>query len=63
MSYRLKKGQEAFQAVDGPFAKRRYTQGVEYADIPPQEKHKFEMPKEKKMPKIREMPKVPKIKD
>lgn len=42
--YRLKKGQEAFQVVDGPFAKRRYRHGVEYADgdIPPQEKKKFE---------------------
>jgi len=42
--YRLKKGQEAFQVVDGSFAKRRYRHGIEYkaADVPPQEKHRFE---------------------
>ena len=42
MGYKLKEKYEAFQVVDGPFASRRFVPGVEYEEIPPQEKHKFE---------------------
>lgn len=43
MTYQLKKGVEAFQVVDGPFARRHYRPGIDYRekDIPPQERHKF----------------------
>lgn len=60
--YILKQNIEAFRVVDGPFAGRRYRHGVEYAEVPPEETHKFEMPvkpdqtekqakKQKKVPK------------
>lgn len=40
--YRLKKGQESFQVVDGPAAGRKFERGVEY-DRPPQgEEWRFE---------------------
>ena len=42
MSYRLKKGQESFQVVDGKFAGRRYERGREYDEIPPEESRRFE---------------------
>ena len=40
--YRLKKNVADFVVVDGPFARRTYRAGKVYAEIPPQEKHKFE---------------------
>ena len=49
MPYRLKENTEAFQVVDGAFAGRRYEHGKIYADadIPPQERQKFEIVDEK----------------
>ncbi len=43
--YRLKKRVADFTVVDGPFAKRSYREGEVYPekDIPPREKHKFEL--------------------
>lgn len=43
MSYRLKKGIESFDVVDGRYAGRRYARGQAYEEIPPEEKHKFEL--------------------
>lgn len=40
--YRLKKGVESFEVVDGKYAGRKYKRGKPYADIPPEEKKKFE---------------------
>lgn len=40
--YRLKKNVADFTVVDGPFAGRTFRAGKVYAEIPPQEKHKFE---------------------
>jgi hypothetical protein len=40
--YHLKKNVADFTVVDGPFAGRSYHAGKSYAEIPPQEKHKFE---------------------
>ena len=40
--YKLKKGIESFQVVDGPFAGRKFEKGKEYAEIPPDEAAKFE---------------------
>jgi len=42
MQYQLKKGQEAFDMVDGEFAGRKYRKGKVYDAVPPGEKHKFE---------------------
>jgi hypothetical protein len=42
MKYSLKQGVETFDVVDGPFAGRRFLPGREYAEIPEQEKHKFQ---------------------
>ncbi len=44
MKYRLKKGQERFQEVDGPFAGRDYRPDAQYAemDIPPGKLKRFE---------------------
>lgn len=42
MRYRLKKGVEAFQIVDGPFAGRKYERGKTYKEVPPREHHRFE---------------------
>lgn len=41
---KLKKGQEAFEVVDGKFAGRKYLPGVEYADtdVPAEHKSRFE---------------------
>lgn len=43
--YRLKKNVADFTVVDGPFERRSYKTGEVYdeKDIPPQEKHKFEI--------------------
>lgn len=41
MPYILKKGIEAFDVVDGPFAGKKYKLGVEYQEVPSQEAHKF----------------------
>lgn len=45
MGYRLKKGVADFTVVDGPFERKSYKAGEVYdeKDIPPQEKHKFEL--------------------
>jgi len=40
--YRLKKGQEAFELVDGPMAGRKFVPGRSYEEIPAQEKRRFE---------------------
>lgn len=40
--HRLKKGQEAFEVVDGPMAGRKFRPGEVYAEIPAQEKRRFE---------------------
>lgn len=42
--YRLKKGVENFQVVDGEFAGRKFEKGKSYKEeqVPPQEKKKFE---------------------
>lgn len=40
--YRLKKGFSAFSVVDGVCAGQRYVPGKVYAEVPPQEKHRFE---------------------
>ena len=40
--YRLKKNQEEFEVVDGPFEGRRYRHGETYRKIPPGERHRFE---------------------
>ena len=47
MKYKLKKGQEAFAEVDGPFAGRGYRQGREYEekDIPIDKLSRFEAKK------------------
>ena len=37
---------ESFEVVDGPYAGRKYKRGKAYADIPPEEKQKFEKIKE-----------------
>jgi hypothetical protein len=53
MPYQLKKGQETFQAMDGPFAYHTFKKGVIYEDVPPEEKHRFEKmgtPKTKAVP-------------
>ena len=42
MAYKLKQNVEAFTVVDGPFAKQSYKHGVEYNEVPPQEKRRFE---------------------
>ena len=40
--YRLKKGQEAFTPVEGPFAGRKFVAGQLYGEIPPGEKGRFD---------------------
>ena len=40
--YRLKKGQEAFTPVEGPFAGRKFVAGQLYGEIPPGTAGKFE---------------------
>lgn len=49
MAYKLKKGIESFQVVDGAFAGRKFAKDKEYSDaeIPPEEKHKFEKVKKR----------------
>ncbi len=39
--YQLKKGQESFTPVEGPFAKKMFSPGIPYAEIPPQEAKRF----------------------
>jgi hypothetical protein len=41
--YQLKKNVAEFDVVDGPCAGRKYRRGTPYAEIPPQEAHKFEI--------------------
>jgi len=41
-SYKLKKGQEQFQVVEGPCEGRRYHPDTLYQDIPPEECIRFE---------------------
>ena len=40
--YKLKKGIENFQVVDGAFAGRKFVRGKAYTEVPPEEKQKFE---------------------
>ncbi len=42
MNYRLKKGQENITIMGGPFEGKKFIRGVEYSEIPPTEKHRFE---------------------
>ncbi len=42
MTYKLKRGQESFTAVDGPFAGRTFCPGKIYAAVPPGEERRFE---------------------
>jgi hypothetical protein len=42
MSYKLKPGQHAIEVVDGPFAGRKYLPDQAYAEVPPEEEHRFE---------------------
>lgn len=42
MKWILKPGQEAFQAMDGNMAGRKYEAGKVYAEIPKEEKHRFQ---------------------
>lgn len=51
--FRLKKGIEEFEMVDGAFAGRKFKRGVLYAEVPPGEKRKFDEIKEEtvKQPK------------
>lgn len=41
MKWILKPGQEAFQAMDGKMAGRKYEAGKVYTEIPEEEKHRF----------------------
>lgn len=45
--YVLKKGIENFEVVDGAFAGKAFVRGRQYAQIPPEEKKKFEEVKSK----------------
>lgn len=40
--YKLKLNQPDFECVDGPFAGRKYKTGQTYAEIPPNEAHRFD---------------------
>lgn len=40
--YRLKKGQDSIEIVDGPFAKRVFIRDRVYTEIPDNEAHRFE---------------------
>ena len=42
MKYKLRKGQETFEVVDGSFVGQKYQQNTVYNKIPPAEKHRFE---------------------
>lgn len=42
MSFKLKENVADFTVVDGPFAGREFRAGQIYAEVPPQEKEKFE---------------------
>lgn len=42
MTYKLKKGIENFDVVDGAFAGRKFVRGKVYGEVPPEEKGKFE---------------------
>jgi len=40
--YKLKKGIENFDVVDGPFAGRKFVRGKVYGKVPSEEKQKFD---------------------
>lgn len=40
--YKLKKGQERFQVVDGSFEGRKFEPGIVYPEIPPEEARRFD---------------------
>ena len=40
--YKLKKGIENFDVVDGAFAGRKFVRGKVYGEVPPEEKKKFD---------------------
>lgn len=47
VKYRLKKGQPAFDVVDGPMAGQRFEPGVPYDEIPKGDAARFEKVKPK----------------
>lgn len=49
--YTLKKNQEAFVVVAGPFKGKKFERGKEYSEIPPQEKHRFDIVRPAEEPK------------
>ncbi len=42
MGYILKPDQPAIEVTDGAYAGRKYTHGTIYAEVPPEEAHRFE---------------------
>lgn len=54
MKYKLKKGVESFEVVDGPMAGRKFLRGKVYKEIPSGEAKKFEKIEEQKMGKRKE---------
>jgi hypothetical protein len=44
--YQLKKGQESFTPVEGPFARKTFAPGKLYAEIPPGTEGRFEKSKD-----------------
>lgn len=42
MKYRMKRGQEAIEVVDGPLAGKRFAPGREYDQVPEADRHRFE---------------------
>jgi hypothetical protein len=39
---KLKKGQESFTVMDGPYEGKTFEKDVEYDEVPENEKHRFE---------------------
>lgn len=48
MNFKLGKGQEAFDVVDGAFAGQKYCQNTIYNVVPTNERHRFEVIKKAK---------------
>ena len=62
--FKLKKGQEAFTPVEGPFAGRKFVAGQIYGEIPPGTAGKFEEIKKAAAAKttgtdLKSVPKIP----
>jgi hypothetical protein len=60
--YKLKKGIENFDVVDGAFAGRKFVRGKVYGEVPPEEKKKFEEIKPEKVQSELKS-EVPKVKE